>query len=540
MSNHPQGTQDTMVTAGSDRIATPDTAIAVEFRKLNKRFGAVHACKNIDLAIPGGEVHGLVGENGAGKSTLMSILYGFYTADSGEVLLNGAPVRIRSSRDAIDHGIGMVHQHFMLVDTFSVLENLVLGAEEGAVIAGSLSRARAELLRLEEEYDLKVDPDAIVGDLPVGRLQRVEILKALFRGAEILVLDEPTGVLTPQEADQLFRILDSLRERGVTVIIITHKLREIMAITDSVSVMRRGEIVAFRRTRDTNEEELAELMVGRAVNVTRNVATRTPGEVVLSLSAVTVRDEHDVARLDDVSLSLRAGELVGIAGVSGNGQSQLLEVLGGIQPVTSGSMTVLGHVFDAHNRADPALLRRIGLAHVPEDRLRLGLVRQFAASESAILGYHHDGAYCHGPLFDLPHIRNATGEMMEAFDVRPRDAGLRSANFSGGNQQKLILARELLRDPKVLIVGQPTRGVDIGAIEFIHQQLLAYRDRGCAILMVSVELEEVMSLADRILVMFEGRIVGEVAGAEADERTLGLMMANAWDGADGGHNGHTM
>ncbi len=517
---------------GERAPVAPPGPVAVAFRNINKAFGPVQACKDINLEIPKGEIHGLIGENGAGKSTLMSILYGFYEADSGDIVLNGEITRVRSSRDAIDKGIGMVHQHFMLVDTFTVLENVVLGAESGAMVSESLARARAELTRLEEEYDLKVSPDALVGDLPVGQRQRVEILKALFRGADILILDEPTGVLTPQEADQLFRILDTLRARGATIIIITHKLREIMAITDSASVMRRGEIVAFRRTEDTNEEELAELMVGRKVNVTRNTSPSEPGNVALSLTNVTVRDADNVNRLDNVSLQVRSGELVGIAGVSGNGQSQLLEVLGGIQAITDGTMNVLGHTFNRRNRADPAHLRDIGLAHVPEDRLRLGLVKQFAACESSILGYHHDHAYCRGPLFDLEATHGATHEMMQAFDVRPPDIGLKSANFSGGNQQKLILARELLRDPKVLIVGQPTRGVDIGAIEFIHEQLLAYRERGCAILMVSVELEEVMSLADRILVMFEGRIVGEVTGDKANERTLGLMMANAWDGQE--------
>jgi len=514
--------------AGPAAAAAPP---AIEFRDINKAFGQVRANRDVSLAIARGEIHGIVGENGAGKSTLMSILYGFYEADSGEILVNGAPVSIRSSRDAIARGIGMVHQHFMLVDTFTVLENVVLGAEEGALIEGSIEKARAELEHLEQEYDLKVDPDAVAGDLPVGQLQRVEILKALFRGAEVLVLDEPTGVLTPQETRQLFRILRTLRDRGTTIILITHKLREIMAVTDSVSVMRGGEIVAVRRTVETSEAELAELMVGRKVGFGQRRPGGPSGETVLHVDGITVRDAQDVARVDKVSFDVCSGEIVGIAGVSGNGQSELLQALAGIVPLDGGLFEVKGTVFSPEHPADPATMRALGVAHVPEDRIRMGLISAFLAEESAILGYQWEPSLLNRVLYRMDRISGHCREMMENFDVRPRDPELRCANLSGGNQQKLILARELEKHPDLLLVGQPTRGVDIGAIEFIHKELRDYRDAGCAILLVSVEHDEIMSLADRILVMFEGRIVGEVAGDAADERTLGLMMANVHAGA---------
>ncbi len=502
-------------------------APAIELRHIDKSFGAVRANRDVSLTVRSGTIHGIIGENGAGKSTLMSILYGFYEADSGEILIAGKPTAIRSSRDAIAAGIGMVHQHFMLVDTMSVVENIMLGAESGAILTSSIEKARAELQRLERDYNLEVDPDALTGDLPVGQQQRVEILKALYRGAEILILDEPTGVLTPQETDQLFRILDSLRRQGVTVILITHKLREIMAITDHVSVMRGGEMVADRVTAETSKEELAELMVGRKVLLSVDKQASEAGETVLAVEDLTYVDRVGVARVDHVSFSVRAGEVVGIAGVSGNGQSELLEVLSGIRPVTSGSFDLMGRRFSAEQPLDPSTMRALHAAHVPEDRLRMGLVRTFDAEESAILGYHRDPAYNSGLFTNGEVIRADCAKKMADFDVRPQAPALKTANFSGGNQQKIVLARELSRGPRLLLVGQPTRGVDIGAIEFIHRNLIAMRDAGSAVLLVSVELDEIMSLSDRILVMFEGRIVGEVAAGAADERLLGLMMANA-------------
>jgi general nucleoside transport system ATP-binding protein len=408
-----------------------------------------------------------------------------------------------------------------------VLENLVLGAEGGPLLAGGLAAARAELERLARDYGLAVDPDARIADLSVGEQQRVEILKVLYRGARILILDEPSAVLTPQETDQLFRILATLRERGVTIVLITHKLREIMAATDHVYVMRQGEMVADRPTRETNPEELAELMVGRKVRLQLDKMPAKPGEVVLEAKGLSLVDRRGVRLLDDVDLQLRAGEIVGIAGVSGNGQTELLQILSGIARPTAGTLTVCGRLIDHDHPSDPAEMRALGLAHVPEDRLRQGIVAAFQASETAILGYQSEPPFTRNYLLDGPAVGRHCATLMDRFDVRPRAPTLRSASFSGGNQQKLVLAREMDRVPKVLLVGQPTRGVDIGAIEFIHRELLRSRDQGCAVLVVSVELDEILSLADRILVMFAGRIMGEVPAGRADERTLGLMMAGA-------------
>ena len=523
--------------SGSLQPGEPSAPPAIELRDIHKYFGSVHANRGVSLAVAAGSITGIIGENGAGKSTLMSILYGLYAADSGTILIDGSPTPIHGPHDAIAAGIGMVHQHFMLVDTFTVLENLMLGAEDGPLLRRSRARARAEIERLGREYGLKVDPEALVGDLPVGEQQRVEILKVLYRGARILILDEPTGVLTPQETDQLFRILEALRQRGVTIILITHKLREILAITDEVYVMRQGRMVAHRRTVATDREELAELMVGRKVRLDLDKPACHAGAVLLEARDISLRDRRGVVLLDHVSLSLRAGEIVGIAGVSGNGQSELLEVLAGIRAPDQGEIILGARVIDADARSDPAEMRRLGLGHVPEDRRRYGMVAAFAADETAILGYQHEARFNRGCLLDRRAMQKHCAGLMQHYDVRPPRPALASASFSGGNQQKLILARELEHNPKILLVGQPTRGVDIGAIEFIHRELVRMRDAGCAVLVVSVELEEVMALADRILVMFAGRIVGEVPGERADERTLGLMMANAWDPETAGRAG---
>ncbi|NTE85036.1 ABC transporter ATP-binding protein [Agrobacterium rubi] len=494
---------------------------AIELVGIDKKFGTVHANKNINLTVAKGTIHGIIGENGAGKSTLMSILYGFYSADSGEIRIDGKPVNIKDSQAAIDAGIGMVHQHFMLVENFSVLENIMLGAEGGMLLAKGTAATRKELKRLEDEYGLEVNPDAIIEDLPVGLQQRVEILKAMYRGAEILILDEPTGVLTPAEADHLFKILGVLRDQGKTVILITHKLREIMAITDEVSVMRRGEMVATRKTSETTVEELAELMVGRRVLLRVEKGESNPGEVLFSVRNLTVKDSRGVTMVDDVSFDVRAGEIVGIAGVAGNGQSELLEAIAGIRKPHSGEILMGGKTVD---KVDPAILRKLGLAHIPEDRHHMGLVLKFEEYENSILGYHRDERYGKGMFLNPEAIRKDAVEKIEKYDIRPPNARLKTANFSGGNQQKIVVAREIERDPKMLIIGQPTRGVDIGAIEFIHRRIIEMRDAGKAILLVSVELDEIRSLSDRILVMFAGRIVGEKT-AEAEEQTLGLMMA---------------
>jgi len=497
---------------------------AIELVGISKSFGAVRANRDINLSVPRGTIHGIIGENGAGKSTLMSILYGFYQADSGEIRIGGRKVGIATSNDAIAAGIGMVHQHFMLVENFTVLENIILGAEGGALLNASISKARAELQRLERDYGLEVDSDAVIEELSVGLQQRVEILKALYRGADILILDEPTGVLTPAEADHLFRILDQLRSEGKTIILITHKLREIMAITDNVSVMRQGEMVATRKTAETTVEELAELMVGRRVLLRVEKGDATPGEVRLSIRNLVVKDSRRVTMVDDVSFDLRAGEIVGIAGVAGNGQSELIEAIAGIRKPASGEILLDGKPIGGVAGCDPGELRDRGLAHVPEDRHHVGLVLAFEENENSILGYHDRTGYLNGPFLDVPAILDDARAKIEKYDIRPPNPRLKTANFSGGNQQKIVLAREMEKDPGVLIVGQPTRGVDVGAIEFIHRQLVAMRDAGKAVLLVSVELDEIRSLSDRILVMFAGRIVGE-RDAAASEGELGLLMA---------------
>jgi len=511
---------------GNSNTAAGGQPPAVELINLNKFFGHVHANKDVCMTVERGTIHGIVGENGAGKSTMMGMLYGFYQASSGRIRINGREVKIKSPTHAIKQGIGMVHQHFMLVEPFSVLENVILGAEQGGLIKTSMDHARKELDRLGREYGLEVDPDARVGDLPVGLQQRVEILKALYRGAETLILDEPTGVLTPQEADQLFRMLDTLRSQGRTVILITHKLREIMEITDTVSIMRHGTMVAHRTTSETSKEELAELMVGRKVLLEVDKTEATPGEPVLALDGVGFVDDTGVSRLEDISFTIRAGEILGIAGVSGNGQSELLEVLFGVSKVREGTISYHGKPIAGPGKHTNSLgMHGLGVGHVAEDRHRTGMVMDFTAAENIILGYHNNPEI-NGPiLMDLKKVDDLCRDYMEKFDVRPQDPSLLATGFSGGNQQKIVLAREIERDPDLLLVGQPTRGVDIGAIEFIHKQIIELRDRGKGVLLVSVELDEIMSLADRILVIFDGRIVGEVAGGEADERTLGLMMA---------------
>ncbi|MEF2070731.1 ABC transporter ATP-binding protein [Consotaella aegiceratis] len=497
---------------------------AIELINIDKSFGAVRANKNINLTVEKGTIHGIVGENGAGKSTLMSIIYGFYQADRGEIRVDGKTVQISDSNVAIAAGIGMVHQHFMLVDNFTVVENVMLGAEQSPLLGPGIQRVRSELKRLEREHSLEVDPDAVVEDLPVGLQQRVEILKALYRGADILILDEPTGVLTPAEADHLFGVLKQLRAEGKTIILITHKLREIMAITDAVSVMRRGEIVSTLKTAETNVGELAELMVGRRVLLHVDKAPASPGAVKLKVDNLSVRDSRGVKMVDDVSFSVRAGEIVGIAGVAGNGQSELLQALSGIRAAESGRVTLLDRTLDPTREADPAALRAMGLGHVPEDRHHMGLVLPFEENENAILGYHRDPALAKGGLLDRAAVRTHARETIEAYDIRPPDCRLKTSNFSGGNQQKIVLAREMERDPEVLLIGQPTRGVDVGAIEFIHRRIIEMRDAGKAILLVSVELDEIRSLSDRILVMFAGRVVGE-RSPEAGENELGLLMA---------------
>ena len=499
--------------------------IAIELSGISKSFGPVQANKDINLSVESGTIHGIVGENGAGKSTLMSILYGFYMPDEGSMRVFGEPPDFNSSEKAIEAGIGMVHQHFMLGEPFTVLENIILGAEGGFMLSGAMRNARETLLDLSERYGLTVNPDAVISSLPVGVQQRVEILKALYRGAKVLILDEPTGVLTPQEADALFDILRSLKEQGTTILLITHKLHEIMDVTDRVSVIRRGEMVGHRETAQTSPEELAEMMVGRKVLLEVDKTPAQPRGTALSVSGLNLVDDRGVQRLTNVSFEVKAGEIFGVAGVSGNGQAQLLEVLSGMEAPTSGTITIGGEPLGR----TPNEVRLQSMGHVPEDRQHMGLVTAFPAWESGILGFQASALYCDRGAMKTGLIKEEMGRLMEKFDVRPPNPLLGTAKFSGGNQQKIVLAREIDKAPDVLLVGQPTRGVDIGAIEFIHRQIIAMRDAGTAILLVSVELEEVLSLSDRVVAMFDGYCSDAHVTADMDERSLGLLMAGEFD-----------
>ncbi len=492
---------------------------------IHKRFGPVLANDDVNLTVLEGTVHGIVGENGAGKSTLMSVLYGFYSSDSGSIKVLGQAATIRNSHQAIALGLGMVHQHFMLVDTLSALENVMLGAEPHVLLHKAEALVRTKLGSLMQSTGLRVDLDALVADLSVGDRQRLEILKTLYRGARILILDEPTAVLTPQETEQLFGVLALLREQGTTIVLITHKLREVMRLCDHVTVMRGGRVVQEVAIADTSIESLAEAMVGRKVQMGRLGDThQPPGAVLMQARGVVVRDALKVVRLHGLDIELKAGEIVGVAGVSGNGQSEILEVLSGLLAPGEGRLEVGGATFTAGAWIDPRTARKLGVAHVPEDRHERAMVMSFEAWESAVLGYEWLALYCRAGWMNHPHMHGATVDMMERFDVRPRNANLPSASFSGGNQQKLVLARELGQAPKVLLVGQPTRGVDIGAIEFIYAQLRVMRDAGCAVLVVSSELDEILALADRVIVMNQGRIAGELPIAQCTEARLGMLM----------------
>ena len=498
----------------------------LELHQINKSFGHVQANKDISLIVNKGDIHGIIGENGAGKSTLMSIVYGYYQADSGYIKINDKKIKIKSPHESILSGIGMVHQHFMLVENFTVVENIILGFEGEFVFGEKLDQAKKSLIKLCEDYSLKIDLDATISDLSVGFRQRVEILKALYRGAEILILDEPTGVLTPQEVDELFKILRSLKEQGKTIILITHKLNEIVALTDRVTVMRLGEIVGETNTGDTTKDQLAEMMVGRSVLLRIDKRKPNIGDTIFEVKNINVKDNLDVMRVKNVSFELRKGEILGVAGVTGNGQTELLEALSGIRQVDSGEIKLFGNIISSKNIfVSPRKLREQGVAHVPEDRQRMGLVTEFNASENLIFGYHHQLPFSKSSIMMGKTIYNHSKKIMQEYDVRPQSPFLKTSNFSGGNQQKIILTRELNKDPKVLLVGQPTRGVDIGAIEFIHQRSIDMRDKGVAVLLVSVELDEILSLADRIVVMFNGELVGERVNENVTDREIGLLMA---------------
>ena len=504
---------------------------ALELQDVSKSFGLVHANQDINLAVSPGSIHGIIGENGAGKSTLMNIIYGMHRADKGTISFDGEQVDVRSSADAIEHGIGMVHQHFMLVPTFTVLENVMLGSEGGLTLNGGRAIALKRLNQLSSTYNLEVDPHALVSDLNVGQRQRVEIIKALKGGAKVLILDEPTGVLTPQEADQLFEILKVLRDDGVSILLITHKLTEIMDITDTVSIMRQGQMVGHRKTSQTSSQDLAELMVGREVLLEVEHTPATPAEVRFSAQELGYTNNQGVVELENISFEVRSGEILGVAGVSGNGQTQLMETLAGMLPLTTGSINVLGTGVTSRDTTNPRKIRDLWVGDMPEDRRTHGLILDFEARENMILGFHKTSLAGSGKLFNYSDIQQNCEAKMGKYDVRPSNSRLSAKNFSGGNQQKIVIAREFSANPGVLLVGQPTRGVDVGAIEFIHKQLLKLRDEGCAILLVSVELDEIMSLSDRIMVLCDGKNVGIVDADKADRSTLGLMMAGQKQGS---------
>jgi simple sugar transport system ATP-binding protein len=493
----------------------------LELRNITKRFGNVLANDRVSIAVRPGSIHAIVGENGAGKSTCMRIAYGFYRADSGEILISGKPAAITGPHDAIALGIGMVHQHFMLVDTMTVAENIVLGAEPGSSFSMDLRGAEKRIGKLSEELRLFIDPRALIEKLSVGQQQRVELLKALYREARLLILDEPTAVLTPQEVDEFFQILRRMRDQAKTVIIITHKLEEVLAISDEVTVMRDGRVVGQRKTVETNAAELARLMVGRDVLLRVEKKPPAPGRVVLSVQQLSLGD-----RLKQISFDVRAGEIVGIAGVEGNGQTELIEALAGLAVDREFSGAV---EFEGKNITTMSARSRkeLGIAHVPEDRHRRGLLLESSLAENVILGVHYREpavARRGGVMLDDAAIRSRADQVIRDFDVRPANAALPARALSGGNQQKLIIGREFGLPPKLLLVSQPTRGVDIGAIEFIHRKLVALRDGGAAVLLVSAELEEVTALADRLMVIYDGKIVGEVDPSRASKAEIGLMM----------------
>jgi ABC-type uncharacterized transport system ATPase subunit len=493
----------------------------LELRGITKRFPGVLANDNVNFDLRSGEVHALLGENGAGKSTLMNILYGLYTPDEGEILLRGEPIELGSTRAAIEHGIGMVHQHFMLIPVMTVAENIVLATEprRGGVLL-DFDAARKRVRELSERYGLLVDPDARVDRISVGQQQRVEILKALYRGAEILILDEPTAVLTPQEAKELFEILESLKSQGKSIIFISHKLNEVLEVADRITTLRRGVVVDTIPAAGATEEGLARMMVGREVLLRVEKTSGHPGDPLLQVEDLTVIDDRGLEMVRGVSFEVRGGEILGLAGVDANGQSELIDAIAGLRPVRSGRIVVAGEDL-THAHAKDAL--DAGIGHIPEDRHRRGLVLPFTLTENLALHAYRKKPNSSRGFLNLAAMTERARRLLKEFDVRGGTPSTPAAALSGGNQQKVVLAREIDGDPKVLIAAQPTRGLDVGAIEFVHGRLIEQRDAGRAIFLVSLELEEILSLSDRILVIYEGRIVGEFPPS-ATEEELGFAM----------------
>jgi ABC-type uncharacterized transport system ATPase subunit len=494
----------------------------LEVRGITKRFPGVLANDHIDLTLYKGRVLGLLGENGAGKSTLMNLIYGLYAPDEGEILVNGVPVEISGPKDAIAKGIGMVHQHFQLVDILTVTENVMLGNEAVKGLLLDRQKARQRILEISEQYGLEVNPDAVVRDIPVGIQQRVEIIKALYRDADILILDEPTAVLTPQETRGLFQIMRTLLDKGVSIIFISHKLKEVLEICDDVTVLRRGKLVGHADPKQSTEQSLASMMVGRDVVLQIDKEPGQQQELIMQIDNLRVNDERGVPVVDNVTLSIYAGEILGIAGVQGNGQTELIEAITGLRHIESGRVMLTGENI---TNASPRHITELGSAHVPEDRQRMGMVMPFEVMYNMVLNSYHNVPFSNGILVNEEAIAAAAEKLVQQYDVRPPHIHAPIGDLSGGNQQKVIIAREFSRPVKLLIAAQPTRGLDVGSIEFIHRQLVRMRDAGTAVLLISSELDEILSLSDRVAVMYSGHIIDILPIDEADRDTVGLRMA---------------
>ena len=505
-------------------MTTQTEDYAVQMHDITKRFGQFVALDHMNLDVKKQSVHAILGENGAGKTTLMNILYGLYQGDEGEVLINGKPTTIANPNDAIGHGIGMVHQHFMLVENFTVTENIILGDEVcGPVGILNMRKARKKVVDLVEQYGFDVDPDAKIEDISVGMQQRVEILKALYRGAEILILDEPTAVLTPQEIDKLLEIMKDLVDGGKTIIIITHKLKEILRAADECTIIRRGAYMGTVDVSQSSEDELAAKMVGRNVSLTVQKTPAHPKEVLLSIQGLTVADDRGIEQVRDLNLQVRSGEIVGIAGIDGNGQHELVDAIMSLRKAQSGTISIRDKQIQ---NTSPRTVINNGIATIPSDRHRWGLVLPMMVLENSVLEHHGDETFGQGLLLDYDKLESYTSELIEEYDIRPAGCeSERMSALSGGNQQKAIIAREVSQRPDVLIAFQPTRGMDVGAIEFVHKTLIAERDRGAAILLISYELDEIMDVADTIAVIYHGHIASVYPQGAVDQEQLGLLMA---------------
>lgn len=498
-------------------------ALVLELKGITKRFPGVLANDHIDLTLEEGEIHALLGENGAGKTTLMNILYGLYQPDEGEIMVRGKRVLVHSPSDAITAGVGMVHQHFMLVPVFTVTENVMLG-EENVRYGGVLDRkvAAEKIRQISDQYNLQVDPNAYVEDLPVGVQQRVEIIKLLYREANILILDEPSAVLTPQEVEELFKIMHSLVDQGKSIIFITHKLKEVLEIADKITVIRRGKVIGATTPADADQNLLAEMMVGREVQLEVEKSPYKPGAETLEVKDLVVLGQHRKVAVDGVSFQVHAGEVLGVAGVQGNGQTELVEALTGLRSIQSGQLLIGEQEFA---NATPRKITELGVAHVPEDRQRDGLVLPFPVADNLMLNTYYLPPFARGPILQEAAITRSAETLIKEFDIRTPGPRTAAGSLSGGNQQKVIVAREFSRPIKLLIASQPTRGLDVGSIEYIHGRLLQKRDEGCAVLLISTELDEILGLSDRIAVMYRGKIVETLLASDATKEGLGLLMA---------------